>query len=109
MHIKNILNRVTDYKPFVVESVELVEHGSLTTDYQWFLAGWARRMSWKDVATSFQGNWDHVYNSVKRAVSSGLSHRNLKGMGSIGVDEVQWHRGHKYQTLAYQIDGGYDA
>jgi len=22
------------------------------------------------------------------------------------VDEIQWHRGHKYQKLAYQIDEG---
>ena len=25
---------------------------------------------------------------------------------AIGIDEVQWHRGHKYQTLVYQIDEG---
>ena len=42
---------------------------SLTKEYQWFLAGWARRMSWKEVAISFSVSWDHVYNSVKHAVS----------------------------------------
>ncbi len=182
MQLKTIFNRVTEYKPFVVEHVELIEHESqatieismrarenglptcsvcgercsrydsqrtsrrfdfiplwmipvvlvytmrrvncptcgvkvervpwapgkspLTTDYQWFLAGWARRMSWKEVATCFQVSWDHVYNSVKHAVSWGLSHRDLDGIESIGVDEVQWKRGHKYQTLVYQIDEG---
>jgi transposase len=78
----------------------------LTKEYQWFLAGWARRMSWKEVALSFSVSWDHVYNSVKQAVSWGLSHRNLEEIESIGVDEVQWQRGHKYQTLVYQIDAG---
>jgi transposase len=78
----------------------------LTTEYKWFLAGWARRMSWKEVAMCFEVSWDHVYNSVKHAVSWGLSHRDLDGIESIGVDEVQWHRGHKYQTLVYQIDEG---
>lgn len=78
----------------------------LTTEYQWFLAGWARRMSWKEVAESFHVSWDHVFNSVKHAVSWGLSHRSLAGIKSIGVDEVQWKRGHKYQTLVYQIDEG---
>lgn len=78
----------------------------LTTDYKWFLAGWARRMSWKEVAGCFHVSWDHVYRSVKHAVSWGLSHRDLEGIESIGVDEVQWKRGHKYQTLAYQIDEG---
>jgi transposase len=182
MQLKTIFNRVTEYKPFVVEHVEMVEHESqlrieiamrargngepvcsgcgercpghdtqptarrfefvplwmipvvliyrmrrvecptcgvkvervpwaegknrLTTAYQWFLAGWAKRMSWTDVATSFHVSWDHVFDSVKHAVSWGLSHRNLDGIRSIGIDEVQWKRGHKYQTLVYQIDEG---
>ena len=90
-----------------VERVPWAEGKSpLATDYQWFLAGWARRMSWKEVATCFEVSWDHVYNSVKQAVSWGLSHRNLERIESIGVDEVQWKRGHKYQTLVYQIDEG---
>ena len=76
----------------------------LTTEYQWFLAGWARRMSWKEVAGCFRVSWDHVFNSVKHAVSWGLAHRSLDGIESIGVDEVQWKKGHKYQTLVYQID-----
>jgi transposase len=78
----------------------------LTTEYRWFLADWARRMSWKEVAECFHVSWDHVFNSVKHAVSWGLSHRILEGIESIGVDEVQWKRGHKYQTLVYQIDAG---
>ena len=79
----------------------------LTTEYKWFLAGWARRMSWKEVASCFAVSWDHVYNSVKHAVSWGLSHRSLEGIESIGIDEVQWKKGHKYQTLVYQIDQGH--
>jgi transposase len=78
----------------------------LTKEYQGFLASWARHMSWKEVSVCFQVSWDHVYNSVKHAVSWGLLHRNLKGIESIGVDEVQWHKGHQYQTLVYQIDEG---
>ena len=182
MHLKTIFNRVTDYKPFVVDRIELVEDSlsqptieismrarenglpmcsgcgcrcsgydtlpirrfdfiplwlipvvliyamrrvncctcgvkvervpwatgknRLTLDYQWFLAGWARRMSWKEVSECFHVSWDHVYNSVKHAVSWGMTHRSLEGIESIGIDEVQWKRGHKYQTLVYQIDEG---
>ena len=88
-----------------VESVPWSDgKSSLTVDYKWFLAGWARRMSWLEVARCFSVSWDHVYNSVKHAVSWGLSHRSLDGIESIGIDEVQWKRGHKYQTLVYQID-----
>jgi len=90
-----------------VERVPWAEGKSpLTTEYQWFLSTWARRMSWKEVADCFRVSWDHVYRSVKHAVSWGLSHRSLAGIESIGIDEVQWKRGHKYQTLVYQIDEG---
>jgi transposase len=79
---------------------------SLTTEYKWFLARWARRMSWKEVSEAFHVNWDKVYEAVKYAVSWGLEHRNLNGIEAIGVDEVQWQRGHKYQTVVYQLDEG---
>ncbi len=138
MQLKTIFNHVTDFKPLIVDQVELVESkrgtptievtmrrvnchdcgvkveqvpwaegkSQLTTDYKWFLSAWARRMSWKEVAECFHVSWDHVYRSVKHAVSWGLSHRSLEGIESIGIDEVQWKRGHKYQTLVHQIDRG---
>jgi len=88
-----------------VEGVPWAEgKSSLTTEYKWFLARWARRMSWKEVAITFCVSWEHVYEAVKYAVSWGLKHRDLDDIESIGVDEVQWHKGHRYQTVVYQID-----
>lgn len=78
----------------------------LTTTYQWFLAGWARRLSWKEVAAVFHTTWEHVRDSVRQAVAWGLVHRDLSGTTAIGVDEIQWRRGHHYLTLVYQIDAG---
>lgn len=78
----------------------------LTTTYRWFLAAWAKRLSWKGVAEAFGTTWQNVFRSVKHAVSWGLSHRQLENIESIGVDEVQWQSGHKYLTLVYQIDAG---
>jgi len=43
---------------------------------------------------------------VERAVEWGLARRRLDGIEGIGVDEVQWQRGHRYLTLVYQIDAG---
>jgi len=79
---------------------------SLTTTYRWFLAGWAKRLSWKGVAEAFGTTWQNVFRSVAHAVSWGLAHRDLEAIESIGVDEVQWQKGHKYLTLVYQIDVG---
>jgi hypothetical protein len=56
-----------------VEQVPWAEGKStLTAQYRWFLARWARRMSWKEVAAAFHVSWDRVYEAVKSAVSWGL-------------------------------------
>ncbi len=78
----------------------------LTTTYQWFLATWARRLAWQEVATVFHTTWEHVRDSVRHAVWWGLLHRDLQGVEAIGIDEIQWQRGHRYLTLVYQIDAG---
>ena len=76
----------------------------LTMSYQWFLARWAKRLSWREVASAFRTTWENVFRSVKMAVFWGLAHRNWEGIASIGVDEIQWRKGHRYLTLVYQID-----
>lgn len=76
----------------------------LTTTYKWFLAQWAKKLSWSDVATTFNSSWDTVKRSVKMAVDYGLEHRNLNGIASIGVDEISRKKGHTYATVVYQID-----
>jgi transposase len=77
----------------------------LTTTYQWFLASWAKLLAWQQVAQVFHTSWQNVYRSVQTAVDWGLKHRSLDGIEAIGVDEVQWQKGHHYLTLVYQIDG----
>ncbi len=77
----------------------------LSEAYAWFLAGWAKRLSWKEVAAAFHTSWDHVFCSVERAVDWGRAHQDLSGIEAIGVDEIAWQRGHRYLTLVYQIDG----
>ena len=79
---------------------------TLTKSYRWFLAGWAKRLSWKETAKVFGTTWEQVFRAVKHAVLWGLVHREIKGLQAIGVDEIQWRRGHKYLTLVYQIDQG---
>ena len=79
----------------------------LTTTYAWFLARWAKRLSWQEVGTAFNTSWDNVFRSVKMAVAWGLAHRNLENITAIGVDEICWKKvGDKFLTLVYQIDHG---
>jgi transposase len=78
---------------------------ALTKAYAYFLASWAKRMSWKEVADAFHTSWENVFRSVSMVVEWGLAHRSLGGIDSIGVDEVIWHRG-QFLTVVYQIDQG---
>lgn len=76
----------------------------LTTTYQWFLARWAKRLSWKEVARVFGTSWDQVFRSVAMAVAWGRDHVDLTGIRAIGIDEIHWQRGSHFLTLVYQID-----
>ena len=92
----------------VVESVPWASGKSpLTHAHSWFLASWAKVLSWKETARRFRTSWDTVFRAVEHAVRWGLEHRNLDGIGAIGVDELSWtKKGDKFLTLVYQIDHG---
>ena len=91
----------------LVERVPWAEgKNHLTGTYAWFLARWAKRMSWQEVADAFRTSWENVFRSVEMAVRWGREHMSLEGIEAIGIDELQWSKGHKYLTLVYQIDEG---
>ncbi len=79
---------------------------TLTRAYMLFLARWARRLSWKETAEAFRTSWDKVFDAVEHVVTYGLEHRKFGRIDAIGVDEIQYAKGHKYLTLVYQIDLG---
>lgn len=92
-----------------VERVPWAEPGgkhTATRALQVFLAGWAKRLSWRDVGVVFGFSWEWVFRSVEAVVAYGLAHRDLSGIEAIGVDEVAYRKGHKYLTLVYQIEAG---
>ena len=79
----------------------------ITTAMMGFLARWARHLSWRQTARSFQTSWEAVYRSVEWFVQWGLAHRKLEGVQSIGVDEIHWGQGQRadrFLTVIYQID-----
>jgi transposase len=90
-------------------TVEMVPWGDgknqLTTTYRWYLAGWAKRLSWSEVGSIFRTSWDSVCRAVEHAVEWGLANRDLSGVTALGVDEIAWARGHTYLTLVYDISG----
>jgi transposase len=77
---------------------------TVTTAYAWFLARWAKHLSWAEVAEAFRTSWYTVYSSIEMAVAWGREHRDLAGITAIGVDEMAWGKGHRYVTVVYQVD-----
>ena len=70
----------------------------LTTTYRWFLASWAKRLSWSEVGSIFRTSWDSVYRAVEHAVECGLAHRDLRQVRALGVDEIAWARAQLYDA-----------
>jgi transposase len=79
----------------------------ITTAMMGFLARWARHLSWRQTARTFQTSWEAVYRSVEWFVQWGLARRSLAGIEAIGIDEIHWGKGKRaanFLTVIYQID-----
>ena len=77
----------------------------VTQSFAWFLASWARLLSWQVVSRRFQTSWESVFRSVEMAVDWGRERLDLTGISALGVDEIYWKKG-KFLTLVYQINEG---
>ena len=111
---------IKTYFIYAARRVECPEHGVVVEHIPWsqgkrpitlammgFLARWARHLSWRQTARSFQTSWEAVYASVEWFVQWGLAHRRLKGVQAIGVDEIHWGQGKRadsFLTVVYQLD-----
>jgi hypothetical protein len=78
---------------------------TLCKAYMLFLARWARRLSWKETAEAFRTSWDQVFDAVEHVVAWGLEHRKLGQIDAIGVDEIQYAKGHKDAMFYRQMHG----
>jgi transposase len=78
----------------------------LTRAYMLFLARWARKLSWKETAEAFHTSWEQVCDAVEYVVGWGLQHRTLESIRALGVDEIQYAKGHKYLTWSTRSTKG---
>lgn len=77
----------------------------LTQSFAWFLASWAKLLSWQEVSRTFKTSWESVFRSVEMAVNWGRARMDLSGITALGIDEIHWQKG-KFLTLVYQINQG---
>ncbi len=76
----------------------------LTEAYTWFLADWARRLSWKEVAEAFRTTWDHVFCSVEQAVTWGREHQDLSNVKAVGADGAGVHHRRVKSSIRFLIN-----
>lgn len=89
-----------------VESVPWATGKSpVSRSFALYLAGWAKILSWQDVSRRFGVSWRQVYDSVRYVVDWGQAHRDASEVTAIGIDEVQYGKGHRYLTVVYQLCG----
>lgn len=77
---------------------------TLANVYMQYLANWARKLSWLEVARTFRTSGQKVLHSVPWLIGRGLERRVLGSIKALGVDEITYNRSHKYLTLVYQIE-----
>jgi transposase len=75
-----------------------------TSTFELFLAHWAKKLSWQEVADEFRVHWNQVFRAVEFVVEYGLKHRDLSRITAIGIDEIHWGTTNGFLTIVYQID-----
>lgn len=88
-----------------VEKIPWADGKNQTTyTFRVFLAIWAKRLSWKETASIFGTSWDTVFRAIQWIVHWGIAHREIAEVTAIGVDEIQYRRGHNNLTMVSPID-----
>ena len=86
---------------------EFGENGSdMTFAFESYVIRLAQECSIEAVKRLCGLSWDRGWNALDRAVSRGLSRKIHRIPPRIGVDEKSIAKGHRYESLVYDLDGG---
>jgi transposase len=67
------------------------------------LGTWAKLVAWQVVGRIFGLHWNTVRKAVRDLVEYGFKHRDLTGVGCLGIDEISRRKGHIYHTQVYDL------
>jgi len=86
---------------------EFGENGSeLSFSLESFVIRVAQECSIEATARLCGLSWDQSWNVIERAVDRGQDRKEHRVPTNMGVDEKSFARGHKYESLVYDIDAG---
>lgn len=82
------------------------EYARITYRVEYLILMYAQMMSQKDGARLLALNPSTFSNLLHAAIERIRSLHNIRGLRSLGVDEIAYKRGKKYATLVYDLDRG---
>jgi transposase len=86
---------------------EFGENGSdMTFAFESYVIGLAQECSIEAVKRICRLSWDRGWAALERAVGRGRSRKVHRIPARIGVDEKSIAKGHRYESLVYDLDGG---
>lgn len=86
---------------------EVGENGSdMTYAFECLVIRIAQECSIEATARLCGLSWDRGWNALERAVNRGRARKEHRIPSHIGVDEKSIAKGHKYESLVYDIDAG---
>ena len=90
-----------------IDSREFGENGSdMTYAFESFVIQVAKECSIEAIGRLCGLSWDRGWNALERAVARGQARKEHRIPARIGVDEKSIARGHKYESLVYDLDAG---
>lgn len=96
----------------LVHGIQQITHGladgnsNLTYEFESQVLDFEQECSIESTCRLLDLSWHTAWNIQQRAVDRGFSRKELKVPLRIGVDEKSFTKGHKYETLVYNIDRG---
>jgi transposase len=79
---------------------------SYTRRFERYVRELSRRMTMRDVAAHLGVGWDLVKDVQKRDLSRRYAKPKLKHLRRIAIDEIAVAKGHRYMTIAMDLDSG---
>jgi transposase len=85
---------------------EFGEQPGMTFSFEQRMLDIAQHCDIKATSEMCRVSWDICWNTVERAVERGFARKNKTIPERIGIDEKSVGKGHRYETLVYDLDRG---
>ncbi len=80
------------------------EHSRVTCRYEYLMLRYCQQMTQKAAAQLLRISSSTLSDQLHRSIERIRSGHRIRGLKTIGIDEISYCKGHKYATLVYDLD-----